>query len=269
MVYASPPNRVAPESDLSAPAPKLLHQLVQWILPTPCLGCGEVVWRPQDSLGLCPPCRNSLRRWPSSCDVCAGPLPKAGGDTDRPEGYRCDGCRAKPPPYTRLLATWCYQPPLDETVMALKFRRLDYLGAQLGRAMAAIHSRELGDRELVIPVPLYWTRRLGRGFNQAALIAQPIAEALGVPLSTALKRRRATPHQSRLRRLARHHNLDHAFILRRPESCRGRHILLVDDVTTTAATLTAAAETLQAAGAASIVALAAARTALHKRHIHG
>lgn len=237
-------------------AAKAWRHAVQWVLPSPCLGCGEVVWEPRGSLGLCPLCRGRLRRWPSGCAQCARPLTASG----LPPGWRCEACRASPPPYERLLAAWSYQPPLDETVMALKFRRLDYLGTQLGRALAELFAEPLEDRDLVVPVPLYWSRRLRRGFNQAELIARPLAQALGVPLARALRRRRATAHQSRLGSRERGRNLAGAFAVHRRKSIRGRHVLLVDDVTTTGATLAAAAQALRDAGSASVVALAAART---------
>jgi predicted amidophosphoribosyltransferase len=103
-------------------------------------------------MGLCERCRGILVHWPEG--------------EERGEGA-CD----------RKLSTWWYQPPIDKVVMALKFRRLDYLGEHLGRAMAEIHREDLGDGEshIVTAVPLFWTRYLARGYNQAALIARPLA----------------------------------------------------------------------------------------------
>lgn len=145
--------------------------------------------------------------------------------------------------------------------MALKFRRLDYLGGQLGRAMAEIHPGEdFADRDMVVAVPLNWTRFLARGYNQAALIAGPIADRLGLPLLRPLVRRRPTSHQTRLARGARQENLERAFAVRKAVRLGGRRVLLVDDVTTTGATLEAAAACLKQAGASSVTALTAART---------
>lgn len=208
-------------------------------------------------------------RWPrDGCAACGRCLDAA----HPPPGYRCGRCRERPPPYDRLVSTWRYQPPLDEVLTGFKFRRLDYLGTQLGRALARIHRDELGECGVVVPVPLYWTRHLRRGFNQAALIARPLARALELPLVAALVRRRPTPHQSRLGRRQRRRNLDRAFAVRRggvltpptrkdvARALAARCVLLVDDVTTTGATLEAAAACLKEAGAGRVVALTAART---------
>jgi len=251
MFYASPSPNVTP-----SPARQLLEKLLHWLLPAPCLGCSEPLGQTRNSLGLCRDCRRRLVRWPqNSCATCGRLLA-----AEPPPSWRCSSCRQRPPSYDRILSAWSYQPPLDAVVMGLKFRRLDYLGAHLGRVLAEIYRPELGDCELVVPVPLYWTRRLSRGYNQALTIARPLAAALGIPLAQPLSRRRPTPPQSRLSRAARRRNLQDAFALKRTAACRGRHLLLVDDVTTTGATLEAAAACLRRADPKSIVALTAART---------
>ncbi len=250
ILYAPPPENVTGG---------LLRSILDVLLPSPCLACGEAVREPRRSLGLCAPCRGRLVRWPQdACDGCGRPL----GGADRPAGYRCGTCRRRPPPYERLLSVWKYQPPLDAVLTGLKFRRLEYLGAQLGRATADLLRGEIGDCELVVPVPLHWWRYLRRGYNQASAIARPIASELGLPMSGALSRRRATPAQSRLSRVERHGNLRGAFSTRAGGAarCKGRRVLLVDDVVTTGTTLQTAAACLCRAGAASVIAVTVART---------
>ncbi len=101
---------------------------------------------------------------------------------------------------------------------------------------------------LVIPVPLHPRRLADRGFNQAALLARPIARDLGVPLELrALVRMRDTSRQASLERTARLTNVAGAFAARR--RLDGHHVLLVDDVCTTGATLRACAAALEGAGA--------------------
>ncbi len=253
-LYASPPADVTP-----SPLQRLLYAL----LPSPCLGCKAPVWEPRspgggqtDSLGLCPSCHRSLVRWPQpSCDSCGRWLDVPAV----PEGYRCGRCRRRTPACDAVLSTWSYQPPIDAVLMALKFRRLDYLGAHLGRIMAEIHRPRLLDRDLVVPVPLFWTRQMARGYNQADAIAGPLAAALGIPLARPLRRRRPTPPQSRLDRAARRRNLERAFRVRRTAALEGLHLVLVDDVVTTGATVAECARTLRAAGARQVAVLALAR----------
>jgi ComF family protein len=147
-------------------------------------------------------------------------------------------------------------------VRGLKFGRLDYLGRHLAAALAAGLSDRLAGCDRVVPVPLHWRRRLARGYNQAERIARPLAGHLGLPCLSALSRRRATPPQSLLGRDDRLANLRKAFQVPAPERVRGLHLLLVDDVATTGATLDAAAAALKNAGAATVTALVAGRTPL-------
>ncbi len=250
-----------------APSPqnvtrRLLRQGLDFLMPAPCLACGEAVDEPRQSLGLCSACRRRLERWPlDGCGRCGRPIEGAHPVDD----YLCGDCRRRPPPYARSFSAWSYQPPLDAVVAGLKFRRLEYLGAQLGRAVAALLRPQLAGCELVVPVPLHWRRFLGRGYNQAAVIARPVAAELGLPLAGVLRRRRAVPPQSRLSRAERRRNLRGVFAvrragIRRAAACAGRRVLLVDDVETTGATLRAAAACLRQAGAKSVVALTVART---------
>ena len=175
-----------PQTPLSSRGGPWRH-LLQWFLPSPCLGCKEVVWEPRGSLGLCLRCRGALVRWPQSgCAICGKLL----GAAHMPAGYRCGDCRRRRPPADRVVSTWCYQPPLDKVVAGLKFRRLEYLGDHLGRRLGELFRRQVGGCDLVVPVPLHWRRRLSRGYNQAAVIARPLARTLGLPVASVLRRRR-------------------------------------------------------------------------------
>lgn len=179
----------------------------------------------------------------------------------KPTGYRCGACRRQPPPYSRLLAGWYYEPPLDAVMLAYKFRRLDYLGQQLGQRLAARLRAELSEVDGIVPVPLHWRRHWQRGFDQADLLARAIARGLGKPRVPALRRRRATVPQSRSSRSDRQRNLDDAFGLRRwSPPIVGRRLALVDDVVTTGSTLEAASRCLVAAGVVEVLAVVVART---------
>ena len=248
MVYAPPLDNVTRQ---------LLRGALRFLLPAACLACGEEVREPRHSLGLCDACRDRLEPWPAhGCNCCGRPL----AGVSLPDRYVCGACRRHPPPYGQLLSAWSYQPPLDAVLAGLKFRRLEYLGDQLGSAAIDLLGARLAECELVVPVPLHWWRHLGRSYNQAAVIARPVASALGVPLVGALRRHRPTPAQSRLSRVERQRNLRDAFVARRRARLQGKHVLLVDDIVTTGATLRDAATCLRRAGARSVTAFTVART---------
>ena len=237
---------------------RLAAAVLDLLFPPICLGC-EREERPGPlALGLCLPCRGRLKLLRGfRCAGCGRPLAAAAPSP----GYLCGECRSRPPAFDRLLALWSYEPPLQQVMRALKFGRLDFLGGHLASELWHRLGGELRSLEVVVPVPLHWRRQAARGYNQAERIARPLARHLDRPLVSALRRARPTPPQARLERSRRQANLRGAFRGRRgARAVRGRRVLLVDDVTTTGATLGHAAAALRRSGAASVTALAVART---------
>lgn len=137
----------------------------------------------------------------------------------------------------------------------LKYGNRPLLGCALGRLLGTNIKVPSASLHLVLPIPLHRTRLYERGYNQSAMLARGIGEALGVPMRQGvLERRRATRSQTNLSRRQRWHNVAEAFSVTHPREVAHRHLLLVDDVLTTGATLAAAAATLRQAGAASVYA---------------
>lgn len=173
-----------------------------------------------------------------------------------------------------------YDGPVRRLVQALKFEGVDGLGRHLGESAArqllpllrpsspCAPAGLLPFPDLVVPVPLHWWRGLVRGYNQATLLAAPIARAAGVPLGADLLRRpRAGRRQLGLSRDERLRSLADCYRARGAagrgrsrDSLRGATVLLVDDVITTGATLEACARELRGAGAAAVFGFALART---------
>ncbi len=197
--------------------------------------------------------------WPRVCAVrdCARRV-------DRPQGCLCSRCWDALPWYGETTAAAvAYLDPVDGLVQAFKFGGRRHLAGTFAEAMAtqlAKHPADAAAVDVVVPVPLHPLRLRERGYNQSELLARPLARALGRRMDAgALLRKIDTPHQSRLSREERLENLKGAFAVDFPERVRGRVVLLVDDVSTTGATLEACAAALRRAGAARVMPFTFAR----------
>ena len=225
-----------------------LAALAPWLFQLRCLVCGEAGQRARD---LCAACHSALPWQGSSCPRCA--LPTAHGET-------CGGCLQDPPPLDAIHAVFDYAFPMDRLLPRLKFHRDFAAGRVLAQCM--LDSLAVLPRpDALLPIPLHRKRLRERGSDQALELAAPLARALQLPLiSDALHRNKITTAQSRLDAEARQRNLRHAFIVADKVNLP-QHVVLIDDVMTTGATLHAAAHTLRKAGVTRVDAWVCARVA--------
>jgi ComF family protein len=148
-------------------------------------------------------------------------------------------------------AVFEYGGSVADAIHRFKYDGRSELGAALGSLMADVGHRWAGKVDAVVPVPLHWRRRRSRGYDQAALLAKPVARSLRVPLLLhGLCRVRNTPSQVDLPHHERQRNIAGAFAPRRLRGL-GR-LLLIDDVRTTGATLRAASAALKAGGVSEV-----------------
>lgn len=234
---------------------RLSHRVLDAVLPPRCMKCGEILGAAH---GLCPDCWRQID-WlgPPCCACCGQPFAFDAG-----QGTRCGACLRKAPAYDRARAVFRYDAESRGLIIGFKHADRTECVPAFAQWMARAGAELLESAELIVPVPLHWTRLASRRFNQAGLLAQALGRLKQRPVEPqALERRRATSSQGHLGRLARFRNVKGAITVAGRHAGRidGRRVLLIDDVITTGATVESAAKALISAGARAVDVLALAK----------
>ncbi len=214
---------------------------------------------------FCPTCwERSPRVIRPFCTVCGKPHPGMVG-YGSPHNFPCADCREHAKPnrsLRRVYGAAVYAEAVEGAVKLLKFHGKVRLAKPLGELMAVFAREEMetDEYDLIMPVPLHRVRERHRGFNQSRLLAERIlGEFPNATLDESLKRIRPTQVQSRISDPAdRKKNVVGAFAVEQGIHLKGRRILLIDDVVTTAGTVRECAKALRKADAAFVDVLAAA-----------
>lgn len=220
-----------------------------WLLPQSCFLCGDMSQRP-----VCEDCLADLPYQQTACTRCARVLPAMG---------ECYFCQKEPPPFTHTQAIFRYDYPVNKLIQVAKFHHnlaiLKLLGDIMGDKMS--HRLQIKERpDVLIPVPLHPKRLRKRGYNQSLELAKRIAKATGIPVNyIAVERCRDTEPQTNLPVKRRKTNLIGAFRVRQIEP-HWKHIVLVDDVMTTGATVRELAKIFLQAGVPRVDVWCCART---------
>jgi ComF family protein len=224
-----------------------LQQWLNYLLPPHCLLCGLFC----GSGRLCQGCSKNIPRIYSPCRTCA--LPGVNSEIQV-----CGACLRQAPPWDEARAGLLYEYPVDQIVQRFKFRRNLVCGRVLAdELLMRFQNQGVTLPDVIVPVPLHFSRFFKRGFNQAEFIARQVGKFFDVPVRINLLRRsRRTAAQSELDYASRLKNVRGAF------SCKalgGLSVALVDDVMTTGTTLRACAKTVKRAGANQVSVWVAAR----------
>lgn len=196
------------------------------------------------------------------CSVCRTPFvdPYSLDQHDR-----CTVCRESLVNFDTAYSYGSYEGSLRNLIQLFKYGKIESLAGPLSRLLVqALPPNENFD--VVLAMPMHWRKKWERGFNQAELLAKPVARRYGLKLADNLVRSRYTKAQAALNEKQRAQNLKNSLIVKRPAEIAGKRVLIIDDVFTTGATLRAAAAALKAAGARRVTALTLAR--VDHRAIH-
>jgi ComF family protein len=240
----------------------MCEALTSLVFPAPCRICTQIL-DTGSTIPFCHACMDVLRQTLPEplCAQCGRPIVS----TAVAEGISrplCHFCRSEVYAFDFARSCGAYTHRMSRAILLLKYGNVTPLGAWFARRLAGLVERQPADfaADAVVPVPLDRGRLRERGYNQAELIAKPLARLLGIPFrSYLLVRTRPRPNHLRLTRRERWETVRGAYATHQMAQVDKLRVLLVDDVFTTGATLDACSRALKGAGAARVVGLTVAR----------
>ena len=231
------------------------------IFPLHCACCQQACRGSSARVILCTDCEKSLLAdQPAACPRCGFFFHRGKSNLFRPGlGYlpvtNCPGCANRKLWFDDTFALGPYQGPLREVVLRSKRAAEETLTLALGALMGRqLHQLpEMRSIDLVVNTPTHWKRRLQRGISSTELLLTGIISQLNLPRASGLLRcTRSTGKQGMLSSSQRQRNVSKAFRITVPHRIRDQHLLVVDDVMTSGATLNEIARILHRAGARRI-----------------
>lgn len=230
--------------------------VVDLVFPPRCVACWTPLAVSVPPL-LCCTCTDTLfEDAVQRCSRCAA------ASEFQPDGPNCVHCHSRPLHFDQAVTLGSYDAALREAVLRIKRPRDEPLAVALAELVWQRHGPQFleWNIDLVTPVPMHWRRRWSRGANSPHVLAEALAQRLGVScVARGLRRRRFTQVQAHLEREDRQRNVRGAFALGGGHIWAGRRVLLVDDILTTGATCSEAARMLKRAGADWVAAAIVAR----------
>jgi competence protein ComFC len=234
------------------------------VFPAPCRICARML-DTGDRLPFCQDCVAALKHTLPRpvCAKCGRPV-VPGFVEETVSAALCRLCRREVYDFDLARSFGAYSPSMARAILLLKYGEMTPLGEWFAGLLAQVveEERVALEADAVVPVPLHAVRLRERGYNQADLIARPLARMLGLPFrSYLLVRTRPRPDKLRLTRRERWETVRGAYAAREGAKVDKLRVLLVDDVFTTGATLDACSKALRKAGAAQVLGLTVARAA--------
>lgn len=232
-------------SPLLYQANQIAQNVIDWLFPPICLGCGE------EGVFICPECLPKIQRVPNDvCKYCGSFTSKKG---------KCANCDGKTLPYEGFRAFAYYDGTIRKAIHHLKYQNDLTIGRYLAGMLSMVYEKAGWETDLILPVPIGEQKMMERGYNQAERIAKPLSERLKIDYSDdALIRISERSSQVGLNQAERQENVRQAFVAR-SKPVKGKRILVVDDVFTSGATMEAVATELKQAEAKEVYCLTIAK----------
>jgi competence protein ComFC len=239
---------------------RALDALAAIVFPAPCRVCGATLTN-ASRIPICETCLTSfIEISEPMCQCCGRPfISPVAAQAIQP---LCRLCRAQEYAFERARSYAIYNDALVSAITLLKYEQVTRLGNWFAARLAGVVAKAGKNlrADVVVPVPLHPARQRERGYNQAELIARPLARRLGLKLGPyLLVRTKPRPAQLLLSRRQRWESVRGAYAIRAGVRVDKLRVLLVDDVLTTGATLDACSRALLDAGAESVVGVTVAR----------
>jgi ComF family protein len=231
----------------------LFKKLVRFFIPPLCPLCS--IRKPAKADLICGVCRKRLPELPEAqCTKCGG--------TNDTILNCCSECLDSKFNWRQGLTLWKYEGIIREALHGYKYKGdlgvVDFFALEM---VAKLQKNKCTEFDCVTWIPLHFTRKFMRGYNQSELLAKRICEQLNLPCKKLIDRVKCTRQQAKLKRADRLKNMKNAFRINR-KNCsmiEGQSILLLDDVFTTGTTLSTVAEILMNCGAESVTVISIAR----------
>ena len=228
-----------------------LQGLNQLLWPAVCINCRQSIC--ETDYDLCQDCWDGLL-------VCTGAeyCRRCGREAGRfaiVEGM-CPDCQGREIHFDRIARAGIYSRSLQQIILAFKNGRTEHTHVLAFLANSALKASDYyRDVELFVPVPLHWSRRLTRGYNQSHILARKLSHPIAGVSTDLVRIRRTRLQPAMASAAARARNVAGAFAVRKGHRFTGRRVCLVDDIKTSGATLNECASVLKQAGAVKVFAL--------------
>ena len=226
--------------------PRYYQDFLDLLFPPVCPLCNEHWINDDDNISsmdeFCQNCVQKLKcEYENFCLKCGLPI---GKEVNSPD---CKTCRGRTIHYDHLLFVNEYKTYIGELVVNFKYGKDKLLAHFLGKMISKKIKDKYSDVEVVVPVPMFWLKKLKRGFNQAEMLGLEIAHDLHKPLITnILKRSKIGANQAGQSRTTRYKGVNDLYFVN--EVVPFKKVLLIDDVVTTGSTLSECAKLLKASG---------------------